>query len=511
MLLNFLIGGETNYNLHNNGRHQMDIPVPTLITFALYLVAMLALGLIAYKITTDLSDYVLGGRRLGPGVTALSAGASDMSGWLLLGLPGAVYAAGLGELWIGVGLVAGAWLNWLFVARRLRRYTELANDSLTIPDFLENRFGDKTRILRIVSAIVILVFFTLYISAGLVGGGLLFENTFGMDYTTALLVGAFVIISYTFLGGFLAVSWTDFAQGILMFLTLLLVPVFVIAAVGGMGEANANIQAINPGYSTLLEGMTFLGMISLLSWGLGYFGQPHILARFMAIRSEDDVPRAMTIGMGWMILALVGAVGTGYFGIAYFADAPLENSETVLIQLIGALFNPWVAGILLAAILAAIMSTIDSQLLVSSSALTADFYKGLLRPDAGDTELVWVSRGAVILVAVVATVLAMAPDAGVLALVSYAWGGFGAAFGPVIILSLFWPRMTAKGAMAGMILGAATVIIWKPLSGGLFDVYEIVPGFILCGIAVVVGSLLDKEPSDAVARQFVDAQTQPAQ
>lgn len=483
----------------------MDMPVPTLLTFAAYLVLMLALGYYAYRVTNDLSDYVLGGRSLGPGVTALSAGASDMSGWLLLGLPGAVYASGLGELWIGVGLVAGAFLNWLFVAGRLRRFTEAAKDSLTIPDFLENRFYDKTRMLRVISAIVILIFFTLYISAGLVGGGLLFQSTFGMEYSTALIVGAVVIISYTFLGGFLAVSWTDFLQGILMFLTLLVVPMFVVVLVGGWGQAEREIVAIDPSYSTVLEGMTFLGMISLLAWGLGYFGQPHILARFMAIRSVDDMPRAMTIGMGWMILALIGAVATGYMGIAYFADAPIEESETILIELIRAIFNPWVAGILMAAILAAIMSTIDSQLLVSASALTNDFYKGFIRPSASDQEMVWVGRGAVIVVSIVALILAMDPEAGVLDLVAYAWGGFGAAFGPVIILSLYWKRMTGVSAMAGMVVGAVTVIVWEQLSGGLFDVYEIVPGFLFCTLTIVVVSLLGKEPSEQVQKQFRDA------
>lgn len=335
----------------------MGISIPTLLTFVTYLLGMLALGLIAYRTTNNLSDYILGGRRLGPGVTALSAEASDMSGWLLLGLPGAVYASGLGQLWIGVGLVAGAWLNWLFVARRLRRYTEAASDALTLPDYLENRFGDKSRALRVMSAIVILVFFTFYTSAGLVGGALLFENTFGMDYTTALLVGSLVIISYTFLGGFLAVSWTDFVQGVLMFCALLLVPLIAMTVIGGWASASEEINALDPSYSSLFEGITVLGMISLLAWGLGYFGQPHILARFMAIRSEHDVPRAMAIGMSWMILSLIGAVATGYIGIAYFADAPLENAETVFIALNQALFTPWVAGVLLAAILAAIMST----------------------------------------------------------------------------------------------------------------------------------------------------------
>ena len=480
----------------------MELPLPTLLTFGVYLIGMLVLGFIAYKMTSNLSDYVLGGRSLGPGVAALSAGASDMSGWLLLGLPGAVYLSGLSELWIGVGLVAGAFLNWRYVAARLRRATAMASDSLTIPDFLEHRFGDRSHVLRIISATVILIFFTLYISAGLVGGGLLFQSTFGMDYQTALVVGTIVIVSYTFLGGFLAVSWTDFVQGILMFLTLLVVPMFVVVLVGGWGEATAQIQNTDPGHSAILSGMTFLGMISLLAWGLGYFGQPHILARFMAIRSEQDVPRATLIGMSWMILALLGALATGYMGVAYFADSPVAEHETILIELIQAIFNPWVAGILMAAILAAIMSTIDSQLLVSSSALTNDFYKGLMRKDASDQELVWVSRATVIAVSIIALILARDPEAGVLALVSYAWGGFGAAFGPVIILSLYWSRMHRTGALAGMIVGAVTVIVWKQLSGGLFDVYELLPGFIFATAAVVAGSVLSEAPSREVSEQF---------
>lgn len=480
----------------------MEIPLPTLLTFGAYLIAMLALGFIAYRMTSNLSDYVLGGRSLGPGVAALSAGASDMSGWLLLGLPGAIYLSGLSELWIGVGLVVGALLNWLYVAAPLRRATAMASDSLTIPDFLEHRFGDGSHVLRTISATVILIFFTLYISAGLVGGGLLFQSTFGMDYTTALVVGAIVIVSYTFLGGFLAVSWTDFVQGILMFLTLLVVPMFVVVLVGGWGEATEQVHAVDPGHSAVFAGMTFLGTISLLAWGLGYFGQPHILARFMAIRSEKDVPRATLIGMSWMVLALIGAIGTGYMGIAYFADAPVAEHETILIELIQAIFNPWIAGILMAAILAAIMSTIDSQLLVSASALTNDFYKGMVRPNASDSEMVWVSRGAVIAVSIIALLLALDPEAGVLALVSYAWGGFGAAFGPVIILSLYWSRMNRTGALAGMIVGALTVIVWKQLDGGLFDVYEILPGFILATAAIIVGSLASKEPSKEVSDQF---------
>jgi sodium/proline symporter len=483
----------------------LTLSAPTLTSFGLYLVVMLALGWYAYRRTSDLSDYVLGGRRLGPGVTALSAGASDMSGWLLLGLPGAIYLSGLSEIWIAVGLVIGAALNWLLVARRLRRLTARADDALTIPDFLEHRFQDKSRALRIVSAAVILLFFTLYISAGLVGGGLLFQSTFGMDYHTAMLIGALVIISYTFLGGFLAVSWTDLVQGLLMLTTLLIVPMAVAASLGGWQAANTEVVLALPGHNQLFEGVGVIGLVSLLAWGLGYFGQPHILARFMGIRSEAEMPRAMGIGMGWMILALCGSIGTGYMGVAFFSEATLENSETVLIHLIHSLFNPWVAGILLAAILAAIMSTIDSQLLVSTSALTADFYKGLLRPTATSTELVWVSRGGVMVIALIATLLALDPEAGVLALVAHAWGGFGAAFGPVILLALYWPRMTRHGALAGMLTGALTVLIWEPLSGGLFDIYEILPGFLLSTTAVVLVSHFGPPVPALVQEQFTAA------
>nr|MDQ2696309.1 sodium/solute symporter [Pseudomonadota bacterium] len=318
----------------------------------------------------------------------------------------------------------------------------------------------------------------------------------------ALWVGAAVIISYTFLGGFLAVCWTDFFQGLLMFLALILVPIVVIAAVGGWGEAVDRVGGVDPARLDVFHDMTLFGIVSLMAWGLGYFGQPHIVVRFMAVRHSSDIPMARLIGMSWMVLALYGAILTGFIGIAYFADQPLANAETVFITLSQTLFNPWVAGILLAAILSAIMSTIDSQLLVSSSALTEDFYKAILRRNASQHELVWVGRGAVILIALIAILLAQNPESTVLGLVAYAWGGFGAAFGPVVILSLFWKRMTRNGAVAGMVVGAATVIVWKQLSGGIFDMYEILPGFILCALTVWGVSLLDKEPSPAIQAEF---------
>lgn len=480
----------------------MTIELPILITFVGYLVLTMLIGVVAYKATSSLSDYILGGRRLGPGVAALSVGASDMSGWLLLGLPGAVYLYGINQAWIGIGLVLGAWLNWLFVAKRLRVYTEQANDSLTLPDFLENRLDDKSGLIRVISALTILVFFVFYTSSGLVGGAILFEKVFGLPYLSALLIGGAVIVAYTFMGGFLAVSWTDFFQGILMLLALIVMPWAVMNELGGMEQTMTSLDALDNNKLNLFHDFSLLSGLSLLAWGLGYFGQPHILARFMAIESPASVPLSRRIAMSWMILSLIGALGVGLSGAVYFADAPLENSETVFLALANAVFNPWVAGFLIAAIMSAIMSTIDSQLLVCSSALTEDFYKRWLRPKASDNELVWVGRFAVLAVAVLALVIATDREASVLELVSYAWAGFGAAFGPVMILSVFWSRLTRNGALAGIVLGALTVIGWKQLEGGLFDLYEIVPGFVVCWLACWLVSRYDKEPSKAVVLGF---------
>jgi sodium/proline symporter len=378
----------------------------------------------------------------------------------------------------------------------------VARDSITVPDYLENRFHDHSKLLRVVSALVILLFFAFYTSSGMVAGATLFQKSFGLEYTTALWIGAIVIVSYTFLGGFLAVCWTDFFQGMLMFLALVVVPIVVVSADGGWNETVAKVAAVDPARLDIFHDMTLFGIISLMAWGLGYFGQPHIAVRFMAVKSSREIPKARLVGMTWMVLSLYGAIFTGFAGIAYYADQPLENAETVFISLSQVLFNPWVAGVLLAAILSAIMSTIDSQLLVSSSALTEDFYKALLRPGASQTELVWVGRLTVAAIAIVAIVLAYDPDSTVLGLVAYAWGGFGAAFGPVIILSLFWRRMTRNGALVGMILGAVTVVVWKQLSGGMFDMYEIVPGFILCTLGIIVVSRMDQQPSAEIQDEF---------
>ncbi len=437
--------------------------IEILISFIGYMIVMLAIGFYFYFKTSDLSDYVLGGRGLNPSVTALSAGASDMSGWLLLGLPGMMYSDGIVGSWIAVGLIIGAYLNWHYVAKPLRVYTHHLNDSLTIPDYLANRFEDKGNTLRIVTAVVILLFYTLYTSSGLVGWAKLFEATFHIAYSDALIIGSFVIVSYTFLGGYNAVSWTDFLQGILMMLALVVTPIVVISELGGISSAINTIEAIDPTHLNMLSGASFISVVSLLAWGLGYFGQPHILVRFMSIRDENEMDMAKHIGMSWMVISVIGSLSVGFFGLAYVAanGVDLHDSEKIFITLSQLIFNPWIAGFLLAAILAAIMSTVDSQLLVSSSVLTRDIYHAIMHKDASDKELVWVGRSTVIVVALIAWYISADENSSVLKLVAYAWAGFGAAFGPLIILSLYSRNITKSGAIAGMVVGALTVIVYK--------------------------------------------------
>ncbi len=475
---------------------------PTAIMFAVYLVAMLGIGALGYLGTKNLSDYILGGRSLGSVVTALSAGASDMSGWLLMGLPGAVYLAGLSEAWIAVGLTAGAYLNWRLVAGRLRLYTERAGNALTLPDYFAHRFEDEGNILRIVTAMVILVFFTLYCASGVVAGARLFENMFGMPYDTALWVGALCTIAYVFVGGFLAVSWTDTIQASMMIAALLLAPVIAWLAVQGQlppGQDWHDVVVADK--FDILKGQTAIGIVSLVAWGLGYFGQPHILVRFMAAASVRHIPNARRIGMVWMVLCLGGAVAVGFVGIPYFAANPAgaaavhANAETVFMELSKQLFNPWLAGALLAAILAAVMSTLSCQLLVCSSALTEDIYRTFLRKQASEKELVWFGRAMVLVIALIAISIARNPESRVLGMVSYAWAGFGAAFGPVILLSLFSSKVTRDGALAGIVTGAVTVLVWKQF--GWFGLYEIVPGFALGWLATLYVSGLGK-PSAAM-------------
>lgn len=407
----------------------MAISTPMLVTFCVYIFGMILIGFIAWRSTKNFDDYILGGRSLGPFVTALSAGASDMSGWLLMGLPGAIFLSGISESWIAIGLTLGAWINWKLVAGRLRVHTEFNNNALTLPDYFTGRFEDKSRVLRIISALVILLFFTIYCASGIVAGARLFESTFGMSYETALWAGAAATIIYTFIGGFLAVSWTDTVQASLMIFALILTPVMVIVGVGGFSESLEVIKQKSIENVDMLKGLNFVAIISLMGWGLGYFGQPHILA--------------------------------------------------------------------------AVMSTLSCQLLVCSSAITEDLYKAFLRKSASQQELVWVGRVMVLVVALIAIALAANPDNRVLGLVSYAWAGFGAAFGPVVLFSVMWSRMTRNGALAGMIIGAVTVIVWKQY--GWLDLYEIIPGFIFGSLGIVIFSLLGKAPTAAMQERFAKA------
>lgn len=484
--------------------------LPMIVTFAVYILGMIAIGFFAFRATRNFGDYILGGRRIGSVVTALSAGASDMSGWLLMGLPGAVFLFGISQSWIAIGLIIGAYLNWLLIAGRLRVFTEINHNSLTLPDYFSRRFDDNSSLLKIISAVIILIFFTIYCASGVVAGAKLFESTFGLSYGWAMLAGAGATIAYTFIGGFLAVSWTDTIQASLMMFALILTPIMVMVNAGGFTDALANIQSLNPDYTNIFAHMDLIAIISLLGWGLGYFGQPHILARFMAADSHEVMKNARRISMTWMILCLAGAITVGFFGIAFFANNPnlaylIDNGkhERIFIELSKLLFNPWIAGILLAAILAAVMSTLSCQLLVCSSALTEDFYRAFIRPKAKQRELVWVGRIMVLLVSVIAILLALNPNNSVLDLVSHAWAGFGAAFGPIVVFSVFWARMTRNGALAGMITGAITVLLW--INFNWFELYSLIPGFLFASIAIIIFSLLDKKPNEIVEDHFKQA------
>ncbi|MEZ9336815.1 sodium/proline symporter PutP [Vibrio splendidus] len=495
--------------LQNEDYQMIENSFAITTTFIAYLIMMLAIGVIAYKRTSNSTDYFLGGRSLGPWPAALSAGASDMSGWLLLGLPGYAYAAGFEAFWLAGGLLIGTWANWLISAKRLRTYS-ITTESLTLPEFLSRRFNDNSKLIQTISAFFILLFFLFYTSSGLVAGGKLFETVFGLDYTTAVIIGTVCVVSYTLFGGFLAVSWTDLVQGLLMSAALLIVP--IAAMNGGLGQLSSDLHNINPELLTLWndakgEPLSAIAIISLAAWGLGYFGQPHILARFKATRSNKDLVTARRIAVIWTALSMVGAMLVGLVGLIYVTNsgAPkLDDGEKIFMLLVNAMFHPVIAGILLAAILAAIMSTADSQLLVSSSAMAEDLYKQVLKKDATSEEIVRVGRFAVILISLIALVLAMTPDSSVLGLVSYAWAGFGAAFGPAIVLSLYWARMNRNGALAGIVVGGVTIVLWKQFTGGWFDVYEIVPGIILSTLSIVIVSLITGEPEDEVKKQHAE-------
>lgn len=475
----------------------MDTSLVTVSTMVLYMGICLVLGVVAWRRTHSLGDFILGGRSLGSWVTALSAQATDMSGWLLMGLPGLAYASGFDSVWLLLGLAAGTWLNWHWVAARLRELTERLGNSLTIPDYLERRFADDSRVLRMLSALVILVFFVFYTSAGFVAAGRLFEALFALPYWQSMLLGTLVMLSYTFLGGFLAVSWSDVLQGTLMFFALVLVAALGVSMVAGVSPLLERLQALDPEILDPFvaddgERLGLIGILSLLAWGLGYFGQPHILVRFMAAKSPGHIATARKVAMGWVIIVMAAAVIVGLTG-RLLLDPPLLGTDTekVFILMSTNFLHPVLAGLCLAGVMAAIMSTASAQLLVASSAFSQDLYRQWLRPAASATELLRVGRAAVLAIAGLAFWIALDPGSKVLDLVAWAWAGFGAAFGPAILLSLYWRGMTRGGAIAGVLVGGATVILWQQQAslGGLFALYEIVPGFLFSAAAIVLVSL----------------------
>ncbi|AFN45510.1 sodium/proline symporter PutP [Arachnia propionica] len=477
------------------------------ISMIIYFVAMIVIGLWAYQRTDDMDDYMLAGRNLGPLSTALSAGASDMSGWLLMGLPGAFYLSGMSTMWLPIGLTVGAWLNWKYTAPRLRTYTEVADNSLTIPTFLSARLHDGSRLIQIGAGVIILVFFTFYVSSGMVAGGRFFEASFGVDYRLGMVLVAGITVLYTLVGGFLAVAYTDVVQGLMMVTALVAVPVAGLFRLGGPDSLISTINELDPGTWALWGASTSLmSIVSAAAWGLGYFGQPHIIVRFMALETPQQAKAGRRIGIGWMALACLGAAATALVGIATYRrdTGQLPNPETVFIALGQLLFHPFVAGFMLAAILAAIMSTISSQLLVSSSALVEDLYHAFNRKELGEKRSVLLGRVAVMIVSVVAALMAWQADDSILKLVSFAWAGFGASFGPVVLLALFWRRLTRWGALAGMTTGAVVAAVWANLSGGIFDLYELLPGFVANLIVTIVVSL-STEVAPGVDAEFDEA------
>lgn len=482
---------------------------PIALAFILYLVLMMSIGLYYSRRQKNLSSYILGDRQLGPWLTSMSAEASDMSGWMLMGLPGYAYLHGLSAFWTGIGLIVGTWANWVLVSQRLRNYTEVADNSLTIPDYLSNRFEDRKNGLRLICALFIILFFIIYTSSGFVAAGKLFNTIFGIPYLHALLLGAFVVVFYTFLGGFSAVALTDFIQGTMMFFTVLYVPVAATIALGGpmptldiLSKEGSDFFSFFPdstGISALL-----VMIVSSLGWGLGYFGQPHILVKFMAIGDPKELKKSTRIAMTWVLLSLSFAIAIGVVGKAYLST-PLENAnaERVFILMAESLSAPFITGIIWSAILAAIMSTSSSQLLVTSSAVSRDLFQAFLKKDASEKTLIRVSRLSVLLVSAIAVYLGSDPNSYIFSIVSYAWAGFGACFGATVLLSLYWKRMTLKGAYAGVIVGGLTVLIWKHFEW--FGLYELVPGFFFSVVAIVIVSLMDKKPSETILKTFEKA------
>ena len=486
----------------------------TTLTFIIYIVLLFYIGFLAYQRIHSISDYILGGRSLGHWITAISAGASDMSGWLLLGVPGFVYVNGMQAVWLIGGLWLGSYMNWRLVAMRLRVYSELAADSLTLPAFLNQRVADNKNHIRLVAASCTIFFFLLYTVSGLVASGKLFNSVFGVPYEWAIIIGMLAIVLYTLFGGFLAVSWTDLFQGLLMLFALMLIPLLALGEFDSWQQARTVIDTGAPYFFSLWhdkqgEPLGVIGIVSLMSWGLGYFGLPHVLARFKAIRDPRQLPQARRIAMSWVGLSMLGAMAVGLMGFALLSPKMvLEDEERVFIILINQLLSPVLAGICLAAILAAIMSTADSQLLVSASVLIEDIYRPFSRRTLSQAHLLWVARIVVIIIAVIATLLASDPDSSVLSLVGYAWAGFGAAFGPAVLFSLFWQQTNKPGILAGMLSGAVTVVIWEQLEGGFFDVYEILPGFVFSCLMIILVTKITGGASSSTKQQFAVMQKQ---
>jgi len=476
------------------------------LAFVLYLGLMMMLGTYFYNRTRNMSDYILDDRKLSTWVTSIRAEASNMSGWMLMGLSGYAYMAGLSAGWISLGLALGTWANWQFVAARLRKYTELADNILTLPDFFQNRFHDKTKLLRIIPAIFILIFFIIYTSAGFVAGGKLLNTIFGISYTYAMFLGAFVVIFYTLAGGSMTVCWTDFIQGVMMFFAIIIVPLAAIYAVGGFTLTYSALYIISPEYFNPFHNadgspFTFIKLISLLGWGLGYFGQPHIFVRFMTGKYSSQIKQTPRIAMTWIIFFLAAAILVGMVGKVFLITALIgSDSEKVFIVMTDMLFSPFFAGLILAAVLAAIMSIASSQLLVAASAFTQDFYKVILHKKSSETELIWIGKLSIIIISVIAIYLGLNPNNLILDRIAYAWAGFGAAFGPALLTSLFWRRTTRNGVLSGILVGGLTVLIWKQFTW--LDLYEMVPAFFFSLFTIYIVSKLDNEPAKIITDMY---------
>lgn len=494
-----------------------------LIAFAAYMGMMLLIGASYMKTGKSTEDYFLGGRKLGGWVVALSAQASDMSGWLLMGLPGSVYALGTGQMWIAVGLFLGTVANWLIISGRLRRYTIVANNSLTLPAYFENRFHDKKRILLGISSIVIVIFFLVYTASAFASGGKLFSTVFGCSYHVSLTIGAVIILAYTFMGGFMAVCTTDFVQGMLMLVALATVPVVAFALMGGnVGAALEQTGVTAANFLNVMKNgennFSAVEIISQLAWGLGYCGMPHILVRFMAVKNQKELNKSKGIAIVWVAISLAFAVVIGVLGRAYLYPTILGadggSTEIVFIEMIKQVFTvdirlPIIAGLFLCGILAAIMSTADSQLLVTASSMSEDIYKGIIKRDASEEKVMKVSRYTVLAVAVLAYLIAWDPNSSIMGLVSNAWAGLGAAFGPTVLMSLFWKRCNLQGAVAGIVSGGLTVIVWDyiPLIGGATlgaatGLYSLAIGFLISIVLIIIVSLCTKAPDASIVAEF---------